>query len=181
MLTIISDAIHEFYVKKNYALFQALCMSSLHLLEELTAYVKSKKLVLDDSNDTNEPSKDWDIYFSEYKKGEFKISYKTVLSMCKVAPVFHIQHEFKIENKDEKRMSSVLDGFGNQPYTKEQLELEQKICDVLYAKKYQRLSDFDLEEVVEGFKMPSDVAIFGFQVTVEHLLFRDIFCICGDD
>ena len=180
MLDIISKAIDQFYIKKDYYLFKENCKKQLMLFEELKSYIESHGLRLVEGNDKDSPSKEWYIHFDDYKKGEFEVSYNTILKISKVAPLFYLQHEFSVEDKDENRMTPVLDGFGGQPYTLEQAALNDKISAILSNKGYVELGYADINEVVEGFKMPEGVTLFGPNVTVEHLLFVDIFDICNN-
>ncbi len=181
MLAIVSKAINQFYIKHDHASFKACCEKQLKLFDELRSYIEFHKLRLIEGGDNNFVSRDWYIYFENYKKGEFEASYNTILKISKVAPLFYVLHKFSIENKDEDRMDPVLRGFDGQPYTKKQYALNDKISSVLTQKGYTELSYADMEETVEGFKMPEGVTIFGHNVTVELLLFEDLYSICGDE
>ena len=134
-----------------------------------------------EGEDTDSPSRYWRVDFQDYKNGELEISYDTEFQISKVAPLFYIQHEFSVDHKNKNRVDPSLDGFCGSAYTKEQFELDDKIRTILIKKGYHELSLFDMDEAVEGFKMPEGVTIFGHNVTVELLLFVDILNICPDE
>ena len=159
---------------KNYKLFVSKCNEGLRLPEELDNYIKDQGCKLIEIFDNQNPSRRWYCYFSDFIKGEFKVSYKTMFEISKIAPLFYVQHEFEVENKDYKKLNPVLDGFDSQPYTKEQAMLYDEIVLVLSKYGYKELSFAEMNEVVGDIKMPEDVSVFGPQVTVEHLLFNDV-------
>lgn len=179
MLEEISQLIDKIYRKKNYYILRNVCNTHLDLLNELKDYFKTKGLTSTEICDKGLPSKTWYIQLDNYEKGDFKVCYKTVLEISKLLPVFYIQHEFSVENKDINRLSPFLDGFDGQAYTKGQAELEDKICFLLHEKGYKKLEYSEINEVVEGIEMPEDITIFGSQVTVESILFRDVLDICN--
>ncbi len=179
VLDIIAKAIDQFYRKRDYCSFKAGCKKQLKLFEELRHYIEVHGFGLIEGFDKNSPSKDWYINFDCYKKGEFEVSYKTKLQVSKVIPLFYVQHEFAVENKDEDRMTPKLRDSDNQPYTKRQAALHDKISTILVNQGYCELGYADITEVVAGFKMPNGITIFGPNVTVEHLFFVDIFDICS--
>jgi hypothetical protein len=181
MLEFVSQAIDRFYRKSDHNSFKACCEKQLQLFDELRSYIELHELRLIEGGDKNFVSRDWYIHFEDYKQGEFEISYTTIIKVSKVAPLFYVLHKFAIENKDEDKMTPILRNADNQPYTKKQYALHDKISAVLAQKGYTELSYADMEETVEGFKMPEGVTIFGHNVTVELLLFEDLYDICGDE
>jgi hypothetical protein len=181
MLNIIKKAINRFYIKKDYIAFKKLCEQSLPLFRELKECLDSPKLILSEGGDLNDyPSRSWYINFSNYKKNEFEIEYKTILKISKVTPIFNIQHEFDVPHKNKDSISPSLGYFCDQPYTKEQAELHNEIVSALRQKGYFELKKSDMDEVVEGFKMPEGVTIFGEDITVALLLFVDVLDICSE-
>lgn len=174
MLNVVEGSINRIYRKKDYKFFVTKCNEELELPKELDNYIKEQGYKLIGIFDNQSPSRRWYCYFSDFVKGEFKVSYKTMFEISKIAPLFHIQHEFEVENKDNDKINPVLDGFDSQPYTKEQAELNDEIISVLSKYGYKELSFSEMNEVVVDIKMPEDVSAFGPQVTVEHLLFNDV-------
>jgi hypothetical protein len=181
MQNTIAQAIDRFYTKKDYEAFSAYCAKPLSLPEELQQYCETQGLKISSSNDDKYyPSRRWHIYFADYKKGEFEISYDTYFRISKVAPLFYIQHEFEVRNKGNNIMSPDLDGFSDQPYTKDQAAIHNEISTVMNKRGYLELKQIDIDEAVEGFKIPDGVTIFGHTVTVELLLFVDVLNICHE-
>jgi len=174
MLNVVEDTIKRIYRKKDYKFFVTKCNEELVLPKELDNYIKEQGYKLIGIFDNQSPSRRWYCYFSDFVKGEFKVSYKTMFEISKIAPLFYIQHEFEVENKDNNKINPVLDGFDSRPYTREQAELNDEIISVLSKYGYKELSFSEMNEVVVDIKMPEDVSVFGPQVTVEHLLFNDV-------
>ncbi len=175
MNDIVTQAIDRFYRKKDYAAFKTCCAKPLKLFVELQKYCEIQGLRVGGSTDDKYyPSMEWYIYLAGYKKGEFEVSYDTYFRISKVAPLFYIQHEFEVRNKGNNIMSPDLDGFSDQPYTQKQATFHEKTTAILTEKGYCKLDYSDMEEAVEGFKMPDGVTIFGHTITVELLLFRDV-------
>ena len=181
MLDIITQAIDRFYTKKDYATFCTYCAMPLNLPEELQEYFKLHGLNFSsETDDKDYPSRRWYISFAGYKKGEFEVSYDTYFRISKVAPLFYIQHEFEVRNKGNNIMSPDLDGFSDQPYTKDQATLHNEISTAMSKRGYLELKEIDIDEAIEGCKMPDGVTIFGHTVTVELLLFVDVLNICHE-
>jgi hypothetical protein len=180
MLNIVKEVIDNFYIRKNYQLFKEKCNLPLNLPEELTFYVKQHKInLIEDGILEDDPSRIWFLYFNKYKYGEFEVEYTTDLTVSRVAPLFYLMHSFEVEHKNKKRIVPSLHWGGYTAYTKQQEELHNCISKILTQKGYVELKENDLNEVVEGFKMPKDVTIFGKDITVEVLLFRDVLDLCG--
>ena len=136
-------------------------------------------LTLFEDENNNYPSKYWYIHFEDYKNNELEISYKTMLKVSKVAPLFYIQHEFSVKNKDKNGIFPDLKGIDNATCIKQQFDLNEKITAILNKEGYMPLEYHDMIEAVPGFKMPEDLVYnFGPNVTAEHLLFTDLFGIC---
>jgi hypothetical protein len=174
MLNVVEDTINRIYRKKDYKFFVTKCNEELELPKELDNYIKEQGYKLIGIFDNQGPSRRWYCYFNDFVKGEFKVSYKTMFEISKIAPLFYMQHEFEVENKDNNKINVVLDGFDSQPYTREQAELNDEIISVLSNYGYKELSFSQMNEAVVDIKMPEDVSVFGPQVTVEHLLFNDV-------
>ncbi|GAA0086257.1 hypothetical protein UT300007_26960 [Clostridium sp. CTA-7] len=174
MLNVVEDTINRIYRTNDYKFFVTKCNKELELPKELDKYIKEQGYKLIGIFDNQSPSRRWYCYFSDFVKGEFKVLYKTMFEISKIAPLFYIQHEFEVENKDNNKINPVLDGFDSQPYTKEQAGLNDEIVSVLSKYGYKELSSSEMNEVVVDIKIPEDVSVFGTQATVEHLLFNDI-------
>jgi hypothetical protein len=174
MINIVDETITRIYRNKNYDFFISKCKEKLLFPEEINKYIKTKGHKLIDIYDNQNPSRRWYCYFNDFIKGEFEVTYKTMIEISKISPLVYIQHEFEVENKDPDRINPVLDGFDSQPYIKEQAIFHDKIASTLKIYGYKELSYSDMNEVVGDILMPKDVNVFGPQVTVEHLLFNDV-------
>jgi hypothetical protein len=180
MLDIIAQAIDCFYRKKDYNSFKDSCRKQLELPQELKVHIMEQGLDLVEKPHKNTPAGEWKINFGNYKYGEFDATFSTVLKISKVAPLFYVQHEFEVQNKDENAIDRNLKGYSGLGYILNQGDLYyEQIAPILTKKGYTELSYADMHEAVEGFEMPPDVTIFGHNVTVELLLFADIFDLCS--
>jgi len=131
--------------------------------------------------DSVDPRGDWGFEFLPYEEGNFKASYTTTLRISKVASIFKVGHCYAVDYEGERTMCSSLGYYSDKPYTKSQQKLHQIIAAELTSKGYTEVHDIDLDEAIADLKMPDDVTIFGPNVTVELLLFRDIYNILDDE
>lgn len=60
-------------------------------------------------NVSDEPAIEIWFNFEKYENDKFKVEYKTLLKISKVADLFVFQHEFCVENIDPNRMTPVLE------------------------------------------------------------------------
>lgn len=169
--------IERIYVKKDYQYFKERSKQIPAYLKEIEELTYSMCKEVNTYSLKNEPSIEMWFEFEKYIDNQFNVEYKTLLKISKVANLFVFQHEFGVENKDPNRMTPVLDGFGEEPYTVFQSKLEKKIADFLEKKKLQKLQLSEMGEVIEGIKIP-EPSIFGSQMTLENALFRDLHEIC---
>lgn len=63
-------------------------------------------------------------------------------------------------NKEDNKLNPMLEGFDNQPYTKEQALLHGEIASILGKYAYVGLSFTEINEVVGDIKMPDEVIVF---------------------
>ncbi len=181
MLESADQAINQFYRQKDYELFKVFCAKQFDLPEVLKEYIQAKGLTLVEEENKTYPSRTWLIKFADYKNGEFEVSHTTKLQISKVALLFFIRHEFIIPSKDPDTLESELKGWDGQAFTLQQFDLAEEIIKVLSEKGYHEVIYGSMIEVVEGFKIPEGVTNLGRNVTVEHLLFMDIFNILKND
>ena len=176
MLDTVKKAIDQFYIKKDYDSFREKCKENLELFDQIKDYVdKSGKNLSSSPNKPNTPSRSWDIYLKYFKKGMFEVTYRTSLDISKVVPLFNISHAFVIENKGRDIIDLELINGGDEPYSEDQAKLQEVVIKTLKSKGYYQLTFAEMEEVVRGFKMPKDVKLYGKDVTVNLLLFIDIY------
>lgn len=177
MIEEVKKTIEMTYIERNFEPFVSRCHEKLEFIGELLNAVQTKinSAVVSDLPD--DPSVV--IYFDvcEFAKNDFKVRYKSVLSISKVTEVYHIQHEFEADDPDPDAMTPVLDGFGDEPYCKVQFALEETICGFLAAKGFKQLTGAEMDEVIPEVDMPQN-ALLGSQMTVEYAVFKDMWGLC---
>ena len=86
-----------------------------------------------------------------------------------------IRHEFVIPSKDPDTLELELKGWSGEAHNFQQFYLAEEIVKELVDKGYKQIHYGEMIEAMEGFKMPEGQTNLGRNVTVEHLLFMDIF------
>jgi len=173
MINELKHIIEKIYINGEKDIFIDGCNKKLGFIEEIVMQYENSIPKIQLSDDDNLPSKEMYFKFEDFCKGEFKVSYSSVLSISKVCKVFYLQHEFSIDNVDDNRMDLTLDSFGDQPYTKQQFVFDEDIVSFMLKQGYYRLTCSELEKVIPSIEMPKD-SIFGIQMTVENAIFRDV-------
>ncbi len=171
----IKETIKKIYIDKNYNFFLEKCATNLILPKEIEICSKNYNYKIVEFFEDKEPSKKWSFHSEKLIMGEFEVTYTIVLEISKIASLFYVQHEFRVTNKDNNAIEPVLEGFGGQPYTKNQLEIHNKIASILEKNGYEELFYSDMIEVFLGLEELSEFNIFGNQATVENVLFHDIY------
>lgn len=179
MKEIVKATIDRIYTEKDYEYYLSQCKKEL-LLDNAFSKLLECYSALDHIQLNVNPSYKWYFQLERVTKGEFNASFNTTLLISKVAPVFYVQHEFEVENKDVTGVAPVLDGFGGQPYSKAQFELHSQINENLTSQGYVELNIDEINEVVPNLSFKDGVSIFGSQVTVEYALFHDILELCPE-
>lgn len=179
MFSEMKSAIEKAYVAEDHSFFISKCKRKFDFMDKLLEISRVHYENVNMRDDVGEPSAE--VYFdlNDFVQGEFKVKYTSVLLISKICEVFSLQHEFAVDNVDPSRMGSVLDGFGDQSYTRQQYDLDNLITDFLQSKNYKRLKYTEMEEVIPAVDMPKD-SIFGSQMTVANALFRDVWNICPE-
>jgi len=175
MLEIVDQAIAQLYTKKDYQAFKQLCAKPLQLPIELKEYIQAKGFKLIEGEDLVAPLKVWKVDFDTYKNGEFEVTHTTTLQISKVVPLFFIRNDFIIPSRDPDSLEPNLKGWTGQAFTIEQYDLLEEMRSMLQAQGYHEVFYRDLIEVVPGFEIPEGKEEWGRNVTIEHLLFMDIF------
>lgn len=177
----IKNTIDKIYFKKEKEFFINNCIKKIELPEEFNLLLSNNEINVITGREEAFPSKKYYIEFEPFVKGEFRIKYQTIIQISKIIPIFYIQHEFDVDNKDENSMGSSLSGFDGQPYTKHQYDFQERLLKILNEAGFTELSYSEINEVVCGLNFPEGVNIFGSQVTVEQALFNDVFGYCSED
>nr|EEK65507.1 hypothetical protein bcere0006_44480 [Bacillus wiedmannii] len=77
-------------------------------------------------------------------------------------------------------MMPTLTGDSEQEYTRLQSQLISVIETTLKASGYERIGYTESSRKIEGIKFADDVALFGPDVTVDDILFRDVLDVTPD-
>ena len=180
MLNDLKSVIEKIYFDGEKSFFINGCKKSFDFVDELVENFEEQCSKIQLSDDNCLPAKEMYFFFEDFTKGEFKVSYSSVLCISKICKVFYLQHEFAVDNLDVDRMDLVLDGFGDQAYTKKQFSFDENVVSFLQKKGYTRLKYAELEEVIPFVEMPADL-IFETQMTVENAIFRDTWELCSQE
>lgn len=174
MEILLNDLLKKTYVDKDYKYLKDKCTAILEFNEEF--YKKVEEYVSDVIKENIEgfPAQRCYFKFDKYKDGQFKVSYRTVLQISKIVPIFYIQHEFEVENNDSNKMCPVLDGFGAEPYIKNQANSYEIIKEYWEKKGYMEIDYSQLNEIVINVKGDSANIINGEKYSVEDLMFNDM-------
>ncbi|MGL5255867.1 MAG: hypothetical protein ACRC76_02425 [Proteocatella sp.] len=176
----VAEAISKVYFKKEYDFFKILCNEKLYMLDKFCEVLKKSIRYIEVDPHTKNPAREWYVYFKIVKEGDFSIKYNTVIKVSKIVPVFYIQHEFEVENRDKNRIGPFLEGYSGEAYCRSQFELHENVRKFLNTKGFEELSYAEMKEVICGLNMPKGTTIFGKQMTVETALFRDVFDLCSE-
>jgi hypothetical protein len=174
------DAIERIYIRGDYAFFQSKCTASLTLPEELIKCLQGagSSVVEFYKSKASWPSKKWVFHFPRVIKGEFEAEFSSELTISKILPLYFIQHEFSVKNQDEDKIAPILHGYFEQPYSRAQFELDDRLNCIFSQAGYMRLTEAMMSEVICESSFPKGVTIFGPQMTVEQALFNDVLGIC---
>lgn len=181
MNNLVREVVESFYHQEDKLGYLLKCQRTIEIPIELTIFLNNNNIKLQPHSTGDVwPSCKWTFGHEDYCKGEFRVSYSSLLMVSKLAPLYYLHHEFQVNNKDEQKMSPTLDGFDEQPYTWTQAELESIIKESFKELGYEQLSYKEMNEVLQGIRFGDDVDLFGPQVTVEYALFHDVLEICPD-
>ncbi len=175
----VEEAITKVYLKKEYDFYKKRCKEALNILDEFCKLLETSFRYIEIGSRTTNPVHEWYVYFESVTEGDFSVKYNTIIKVSKIVPVFYVQHEFEVENKDENRMGPSLDGYSGEAYCKSQFEFHEKIRHYLNAKGFEELSYAEMKEVICGVDMPKGTIIFGKQMTVDTAIFKDVFDLCS--
>lgn len=181
MNVLVKEVVENLYKPKDVNGILARCRKTIELSKEVVSKIKDYQIKLIPHNLGDVwPSSTWTFDLPDYVNGEFKVSYSSLLMVSKLAPLYYLQHEFEVDNKDDQKMNPILNGFDVQPYTRAQANLEEIIKESFKKEGYECLSYREMNEVLPEFEFSEGVTIFGTQVTVEYALFHDLLEICPD-
>ncbi|AQM61475.1 hypothetical protein [Clostridium baratii] len=175
MNKLVKDTLKRIYIDKDYEYFKNKCNTEIQLSKELLKKIEKFIKNVDKENMEGFPSQRWYFEYEKYKSDKFEITYRSILIISKIIPVFYIQHEFEVESYDPDRIFPTLDGFNMRPYTKTQSDLEEVVKEYLHKEGYSELMYPDLDELVLS-KKKNDVNILdGDKYSLEGLMFIGTF------
>ncbi|WP_127530530.1 hypothetical protein [Paenibacillus kobensis] len=182
MNLLIKEQFEKYYQSKgNWREYIERCSANSFLLESVVNFATGNNLKYQlVGGKENWPSMEWIFQYDTIRKSEFIVRHRSILLVSKIAPFYHLYHEFEVENKDDSAIEPVLDGFSCQPY----IRIEQDLNDVVETSYkeygYTSLNYSEMNEVVCGELFKKQPDIFGSQVTVEILFFHDFLELCKD-
>ncbi len=94
MLNDVKSIIERIYIKDEISFFIDGCNKSLEFVDEFVKNFKEQCSKIQLSDDNGLPAKDVYFFFDDFAKGDFKVSYSSVLSISKICKFFYLQHEF---------------------------------------------------------------------------------------
>ena len=177
MVTDICNVIERIYIKEDHSFFIAQCQRKLDFIDALLENLRDRLKNIRLCDNPGDPSAEVIFDLDHFFQSEFKVQYTSILLVSKIHDIFYLQHGFAVDNLDINRMCSVLDGFGDQAYSKQQYDLEKIVTDYLYNLNYKKMKYAEMVEVIPMVDMPTN-CIFGSQMTVENALFKDVWNIC---
>jgi hypothetical protein len=174
------ETIKKYYFDKNANDYLKKCNMILDVEEELSMLWNAHNIQFIKLSQKIWPSSKWLLKLPACIVGEFNVEYTTTLLISRLQPVYYLQHEFIVQNKDSNKISPTLEGFDSQPYTVIQQKIQDLINCLLEEKHYRKLTYSEINTVIHGLSFDDTVTIFGPQVTLEYALFYDLLDLCPD-
>lgn len=175
MNRLVKDTLKRIYIDKDYEYFKNKCNTEIQLSKELLKKIEKLIKNVDEENMEGFPSQRWYFEYEKYKNDKLEISYRSILIMSKIIPVFYIQHEFEVESYDPDKIFPALDGFDMRPYTKTQSNLDEALKEYLHEEGYSELMYPDLDELVLSKKNNVVDILDGDKYSLEGLMFVGTF------
>ncbi len=180
MIKLARNCIERIYGEKDYDYFRNQSKKIPLYYDSLLKLATSECKKFYIMTDIYDPSIEILFKLGSYDNHTFHIEYESKLKISKIADLFVFQHEFCIEDIDPNRIVSDLDGFGGQPYTLSQSNLEKKFTTFLKNYNLTKVNLSDMDECVNSFELP-EKTIFGNYMTLDNALFRDLLGICENN
>lgn len=171
----------SYYDEKNIEGYLEKSSIKLQLPAELIKFSEEHNIDIHEINYGVFPSSEWYFTFPKVIKGEFKVEYSTVLTISKLTTVYSLLNCFEVENQDTEQMVPTLSGDSEEAYSKLQYDFLIIASEIFQILEYDRLSFEKGTEKIEGLKFSDDVVLFGPDVTVYDLLYRDVLDVTPDD
>ncbi|MCH4166469.1 MAG: hypothetical protein LKF40_02295 [Megasphaera sp.] len=150
MKKIIWNVIERIFVQENYDLYKRFCEKQLSVESEIDQIAESMGTHTVSSGVKTAPGKEWYVHFEEMTRDDFCIKYRIVLYVSKLVPIFSIEYDFEIVNKDPDRVGITLDGYDGMAICKKQEMFHQRVRKYLKKQGYEEISQKELWEEIVG-------------------------------
>ncbi|MBC1286192.1 hypothetical protein HB818_10545 [Listeria booriae] len=176
----VSEVLEKYYKEKNNDLFLKEAFEPLNLPTEITQFCVAKSIKIKPMQFGTYPSEQWYFKIDGYKNNDFEVSYISILTVSKLAPIYRLEHNFEVVNKDPKKISPTLDGSAEEGHSFLQADLDRFLKKRFEKDGHSRMFESEATRKIEGVNFSEDVILFGPDVTQEDILFRDVLDILPD-
>lgn len=159
--------------KKNY---KKLCSRKLSFLNDLKMISLDIEMTVDiwgNDDDDDDPCIEICYTFPIVENLNFRLETNTILRISKLCKIYHISHEFSVQNMDPEAIDPSLDGYSGLPYTNNQYFIEEAIKNVMNTNMYSGIIEKELMYVPKR-DLELETDFFGLQLTLENMLFRNL-------
>ncbi|MBC2034752.1 hypothetical protein [Listeria booriae] len=176
----VKEIIEKYYHKENKEIFIQKVSDPLRLSERVLDFCNDNKMEIKPMQFGIYPSEQWYFKLGGYKNNDFEVSYISILTVSKLAPIYRLEHNFEVVNKDPKKISPTLDGSAEEGHSFLQADLDRFLNKRYEKDGYSRMFEPEALRKIEGVNFSEDVILFGPDVTQEDILFRDVLDILPD-
>lgn len=151
------------------------------LPNKIIAFCVKEKILVKENDYMIFPSKTWYFKFPLYKVGEFEAKFGVELNLSKLTEIYTFTNFFDVKNKVENYMDPSLCGTSEQTY----ILLQQQLMDLIEVEMnlidFERIYAREYDRKINGINFVDGVTIFGEDVAVYDLLFRDVLDVTPDE
>lgn len=171
----------EYYDKRNVTEYLEKSAKDIVLPKKIIEFCEKEKIIVKENNYMIFPSQTWYFKFPQYKIGEFEAKFGVELTISKLTEIYTFTSSFDVVNKVENYMDPSLYGISEQTYILQQQQLMDLTEVEMNLINFERIYAREYDRKIEGVNFTDDVTIFGEDVTVYDLLFRDVLDITPED
>lgn len=172
---------NKYYDKRNVTEYLKKSSEDIILPKKIIEFCEKENIVIKENDYMVFPSKTWYFKFPQYKIGEFEAKFGVELILSKLTELYAFTNSFDVVNKVENYMDPSLYGTSEQTY----ILLQQQLMDLVEAEmnliNFERIYAREYDRKIEGVNFVDGVTIFGEDVTVYDLLFRDVLDVTPED